>query len=454
MLWNGISGISDPIPIRQFNGLFVPDDDGYELNESLFVELENFSPSHFPALSVRDGYSVIGEFGGKVLGFGAWKNQELHAVFGDGTWRKWNGEEWVQLAFGLDTSANWTFTNFKGNLSDINLIGCNGVDPVKRYDGSAIHNLANAPEGAKYITTHSNRVYCAVDNYIRFSALNKPEDWTTANDAGEIQVNTTDGETISGLGAGIGHLTVFKPSSLFELYGKGPQSYSLEQIATDLGAINNKSIVSYDESVIFLSRYGLYSYGGGIRPRKEWSLPVQNLFKNLTPSDLHCAGYDGKYLYINLADRLIQFNPISNSWYSWENLNITHLTHVNGVLYAGDSTGRVLRMGGDTDNGAQINARAITKPFTSDSMARRQQWFKLWLVASLSEGSTIKVSVKKNDWIEVKTIQATKPMEYQELLIPLNTVADAHSVQIKIETVGKVTINEITRQLRHMPMRR
>src|SRR5690606_34258278 len=247
MLWNGISGISDPIPIRQFNGLFIPDDDGYELNESLFVELENFSPSHFPALSVRDGYSVIGQFGGKVLGFGAWKNQELQAVFGDGTWRKWNGTEWIQLAFGLDTSANWSFTNFKGNLSEINLIGSNGVDPVKRYDGTAIHDLANAPAGAKYITTHSNRVYCAVDNYIRFSALNKPEDWTTANDAGEIQVNTTDGESISGLGAGIGHLTVFKPSSLFELYGKGPQSYSLEQIATDLGAINNKSIVSYDE---------------------------------------------------------------------------------------------------------------------------------------------------------------------------------------------------------------
>src|SRR5690606_24975425 len=111
MLWNGISGISDPIPIRQFNGLFIPDDDGYGLSDNFFTHAINFSPDKFPSISTRKGFKTIGKFGTAVLGMGIWKDTELHAIFNDGTWRRFNGTTWDQLASGLSNTARCDFTN-------------------------------------------------------------------------------------------------------------------------------------------------------------------------------------------------------------------------------------------------------------------------------------------------------------------------------------------------------
>lgn len=78
--WNAIRGLSDPIPIRAFQGVY-----------------------------------------------------------------KLNNGTWTTVLSGLDTSAEWSFCNFQGNLSGINLIGANGVDPIKRYDGNTAQNLSGAP---------------------------------------------------------------------------------------------------------------------------------------------------------------------------------------------------------------------------------------------------------------------------------------------------------------------
>lgn len=461
--WGNIHGVGDPIPIRSFNGLYVADDEGFNLSDNLFTELINFSPDNFPAISTRQGYTVIGMFGSKVLGFGSWKDTELHAVFNDGTWRKWTGSAWVQLASGLSTTAEWSFCNFKGSLSEINLIGSNGVDPIKRYDGTTVQDLAGAPAKGNYITTHSNRLYCAVDNFVRFSALNKPTDWITVNDAGEQPVNTTDGETINGLNAGNGHLTVFKPSSIFELYGKGPQSYSMDLITSDIGATGNKAIDAYDETLPFLSRDGIYRYSGGIRPRKEWSIAVHKMIVDMEKDKLdRCVvANDGQNMYFAIpsnGQKVLQYSVLNNAWYTWDGIEVVQMIRVGENLYFGDTSGRVLKIGGNTDNGAQIVSTAITKPFTAGSMAAKTHWFKIWVVASISSGSTLELYISKHaakdEWIHAKTLTANSDIQFQELLVPTNTVADANAVRIKIVARGKVTVHEITRQLRTMPMRR
>lgn len=465
--WNAIRGVGDPIPIRNFGGVYKPEDEGFNLSDDLFTESINFGPGKYPAITTRSGYSVIGTFGTRVLGLGAWKDTELHAVFNDGTWRKWDGTTWTQLTSGLNTSADWSFTNFKGNLSVINLIGTNGVDPAKRYDGTTVQNLANAPAGAKYMTTHSNRLYCAVDNFVRFSALNEADDWTTVDDAGEVPVNTRDGETINGLNEGNGHLTVFKPSSMFELYGKGPQSYSMDNIATDIGATGDKGIIVYDESLPFLSRDGIYRYSGGVRPKKDFSMPVQQYMMGINKTQLSkcVAGNDGEYLYFGIPygasannNRILQFDPLHGTWWTWDGIAVTQMVRVGDKMYFGDESGRVMLLSGTTDNGAQITAQAVTKPFTAGVIARKQHWFKLWIVASITSGSTLSVYISKyasgEDWILAKSFTSDTDIQYQEVLVPLNTVADANAVRLKLVAAGTVTIHEISRQLRELPMRR
>lgn len=465
--WSQIRGITDPIPIRQFGGVYKPDDEGFSLPDNLFTELINFGPANFPAITTRPGYSVAGTFGTSVLGLGAWKDQELHAVFNDGTWRKYDGTLWTTLATGLNTSAEWTFTNFRGNLAAINLIGSNGVDPIKRYDGSTVQNLANAPANGNYITTQANRLYCAVENSVRFSALSEADDWTTVDDAGELPVNTADGETINGLNAGNGHVTVFKPSSTFELYGKGPQSYAMDEIATDIGATGNKAVVVYDESLPFIGRDGIYRYSGGVRPRREWSVPVQQFVNATNKAQLSkcVAGNDGECLYFGIPldaavqnSRILQYDPIHQTWYTWDGIAVTQMQRIGDKMYFGDASGRVLLLGGITDAGTAITATAITKPITAGSIARKQHWFKLWVVASLAAGSSLQVSISGKasgeDWTALTPVTSASDIQYKEILIPTNSIANANAVRIKLVATGQVTIHEITRQLRELPMRR
>lgn len=463
--WQPLRGIQDPISIRQFGGVYKPDDPGFNLSDSLFTELVNFCPDAYPGLTTRPGYTVIGSFTGPVLGLGAWKDNELHMVGGDGVWRKWDGTTWTSLATGLSTSADWSFCNFKGNLTDINLIGANGVDSMKRYDGSTVQNVANAPAGANYVDTQYNRLYCAVGFIVKYGALRKVDDWTTVNDAGEIVHETPDGELINGLRAGSGNVTLFKPSSTAELYGTGPASYKIDMIAADIGIASNKAVTSQDAILPFVSRNGVYRYGGALRPSKDFSQAVSNFVRDINKAQLaKCvSGSDGRYMYFAIpygsssdVNLILQYDAMHGAWYTWQDIAATQMIKVGDYLYVGDVSGRVLRLGGDTDAGATINSLAITKPFTAGSIARRSQWFKLWVVATIPSGSTISVYVCPHetgeDWSLAKTITADIYMRNQKILIQTSRIARAEAVRIKIVGSGPVTIHEISYQTRQLPM--
>ena len=99
-LWPTINK-KTPIIQKEFRG--VNRLDAFSILDSFASETKNLTSSNFPALTVRPGYTMLMQpYGNKVLGLGVWKDIELHAVFNDGTWRKWNGTEWVELYTGLD----------------------------------------------------------------------------------------------------------------------------------------------------------------------------------------------------------------------------------------------------------------------------------------------------------------------------------------------------------------
>jgi hypothetical protein len=464
--WRPMRGMGDPIPIRQFNGVFKPDDEGFNLDESYFTELENLCADNYPAMSTRPGYSVLGTYGTRVLGMGAWKGTELHVVFNDGTWRKYVSGVWTTLASGLSTTAEWSFCNFKGNLADINLIGSNGVDAIKRYDGSTVQNLLNAPATGNYIVQHSNRLYCAVGNLIKFCALSKPTDWTTVDDSGTITHETDDGKTINGLKASSGHVTTGKRSSVYELYGKGPSSYTLEPAGTDIGITNNKAMTLHDDRIPFIGQDAIYQYSGGIRPQKDFSTNVQAFIRDMNADQLDkcSAGSDGEHIYFAIPcdaatdnDTIFQYHPVKRTWYLWKDIAPTHFLRIGQDLYIGDISGRVLKVTGSTDNGTAIAWKAVTKPFISNTSSRKMHWFKLWATMDLPSGSTMSMYVSDkstgDDWTLVKTLSADLELQPQKVTIPTNTIANANVVRVKLEGTGPVTIYEITRQLREKPMR-
>jgi len=465
--WQLLPDVLKPIPLREFKG--VSKLNAFSIKETYLTQVKNLTASKYPALKVRPGFSLLGSsLGAKVTGLSTWKDTELHAIAG-GEWKKWDGSSWsTTLASSLSTSALCSFCNFKGNLSDINLIMANGADAVKRYDGNTVQDLTDAPAGANYIDQHDNRLYAAVGNIVYFSALRKADDWTTAEDAGQIAVEVPSGESISGLKAGPQHIVCFTPHTTHELYGTGPLNYRMQQISGKKGCVANNTCLMVGGVLYWLSHQGVERYTGGVAPKNDFSLPVWYYIEGINKEKRHlsCAGTDGRRYYLAIPygsatepNVILEYDPNFGTWYVWEYSNdITAFACMQEEMYFGDDAGQVVKVGGTDDNGNAIEWEAVTKPFGAGSLVQPKQWYKLWIVADMPTGSTCNVYLTKtaegdSDWTLVKSIDAASDIQSTRIIIPVETVANANWVRVKFAGTGPATIYEMTRQERLMPFR-
>lgn len=451
-----IEGMMQPIPIREFRGLNTYDP--YSIEDSYFTELQNMSTDDYPALSTRPGYTVIGANGTRVLGMGVWRGRELHVVFSDGTWRRWNGSAWTTLASGLNTSAEWSFTNFDGNLDGVNLIGCNGVDTMRRYNGSSVSVLSGAPSNGKYITTYQNRLWCAVGNELWSSALDQPQNWNTfagnQQDSYRKTIESSHGEDINMLSGSLYRLTIGMPSSIHLLMGGQPSDFNSRVVTDDEGVASNNAVTAREGSLSFMHKSGIYEYSAAALPDKGFSELIRTFYANV--SSTSAAGSDGSHLLFSTqGGETLVYDPRIGAWSRWMLPTPTCYAAVGQDLYIGTATGQVLKKIGLTDNGQQIAFKAVTKPFTNVSIAQRQRWLKMWIVAEVGVGSTLNISLSSEasgeSWELVNTITAASTVQ-QRIIIPVRKFALENTVRIKLEGTGWIRLHEITRQVRQLPL--
>ena len=449
-----VPGVLAPIPIREFRG--VNTFDPLSIADNFFMDMENMISDDYPAISVRPGYSVLGTFSGPIRGMGVWKNQELH-VIANGEWWKYTGS-WTKLATGLDPNAEWSFTNFQGSFSDINLIASNGVDPIKKYNGSSVSNLSGAPSGGNFVTTYQNRVWCAVGKELHACALDNAEQWTKfdgfEDDSYVKDMESTAGEDINMLSGGLTKLTIGMKNSLHELYGGLPSDFNTRLVTEDTGVINYKSAVIQDGIMRFIHRTGVYEYAGGVIPDKSFSEIVKGYIDPVSDS---VAGTDGIKLYFKMQlNRILVYDPRFQTWNVWRGIDATHFINLGGFLYIGDENGRVLLLGQETDGGTPISWYVTTKPFTNQSISQKLRWYKIWLTMDFAAGTTITVSlsrtVDEEDWEEVFTYTAPGNIESKRIIIPVSKMANENYIRLKIEGTGWARIHEITRQQRELPL--
>lgn len=447
-----LSGIHSPVVKRVFQGVNTLDP--LTIGEDFATSTKNIDG--YPYLETRKGFAVLGSDYGKVIGMGVWKDQELHAIFSDGTWRKWEVNTWGQpLQFGLDVTKDWTFTNFLGKFTDMNLVASNGSQ-AKRYDGSAVHNLTS-PTNINYIETFSDRLFGAVGQTLHFSSWRDGNDWTTVNedqtDSGWVVVETSDGQDIVSVKPGIGHVTVFKRNSIHELYGYSPDSYEMRVVTLEIGAINNKSIINIGGTLYFMHDTGIYRYQGGTAPSESFSLPVAKYIENIDKgrTDEICASTDGRKLYFAIPDRMLVFDLLYEIWTVYEDTSPNVMTGWRNELYIGAD--RVYKTGLDSNG---VNYEWITKPFGAGSLAQKVRWYRMYIVADVPTGSTLHVHLSKtiegNDWTLAQTVNGADHIQQARIIIPVTTVADANWVRVKLSGMGYVKIHEFTRQYREMPL--
>ena len=131
------------------------------------------------------------------------------------------------------------------------------------YTHSALTNVA--PPTTNIFRTYRDRLFCVPVENRRQLVYSKPKEAQTGLEfAGEFVLNVNCEEELTALAAMDDYLFIFSPSEIFLLTGAGPNkagvgSFSpIRQIATDVGCLDQRSIVETHLGVFFQSHKGYY----------------------------------------------------------------------------------------------------------------------------------------------------------------------------------------------------
>ncbi|HEY9745588.1 MAG TPA: hypothetical protein V6C99_05170 [Oculatellaceae cyanobacterium] len=180
------------------------------------------------------------------------------------------------IANGLSEANAVSFVTFNGLL-----IACNGLNPPKKWDGeNPAANLDGWPPAIAGVSVgnpsiseiYSNRLVFAGDaqnpSMLFISEQENPQNFTpdgSVTSAGAIQVSPGDGEKITALKtlflplSNEEVLVVFKQRSTYILSGSNSETFALQKISGEFGAVSHQSVVQVGGEMMFLSNEGITS---------------------------------------------------------------------------------------------------------------------------------------------------------------------------------------------------
>ena len=162
----------------------------------------------------------------------------------------------------------WQWVTFGGLAIGVNG-ATSGTNPVKVNSASTAALLGGTPPFGKYIAVWNSRVWIAsasAFSRVHGSALGLPEDWTATGASGAItiDIDTNDGDPITGLFSTRDALYVFKRKSIHRLVAfadpnTDANNIRREVVTKDIGCVSAYSIQQIPNDVLFLSDQGVAS---------------------------------------------------------------------------------------------------------------------------------------------------------------------------------------------------
>lgn len=119
-----------------------------------------------------------------------------------------------------------------------------------------------------FIENHINRIWTLEGNTLRFSALDTSingehfNDFDTGDNAGAIIIPAGKGDTGTGLYSLNNALYIFQRRAIWRLYGNSPANFELRNVTNEVGMIDRRSLVEWNDILIFLSDNGVYFFDG------------------------------------------------------------------------------------------------------------------------------------------------------------------------------------------------
>lgn len=479
--YQDVGGNQEGVSIREFKGINLFDP--LSIDESFFTDIVNMDTANYPALTTRPGYTVdysvtSGVTSVGIQGMTTFRlpsgTEELHVIIEGNGWRVKNSGTWRPLPFQM-SGQNMSY-QFATALVDDNSVSVNQVclftqnGGGKTYfytQGQGTQQVAVLPDTARFITAYQNRLWCVVDNELWSSKLDQPLQWevvTTEGDSAAYrrQIETRNGERASMLNGNFTRLMIGSPNMVQELFGGVPSQFNVQPVTGDTGPVNMKGTVTLDGMLYYVNKRGIYQYAGGALPDKDFSEVIGTLIKNVQSSTTSntdglrtTAGTDGKKLFFFVDENMFVYDPRPGiqAWSKWSGIVPNHFQVFAGDFYIGDRQGRVLKMGGETDAGTDINWSFTTKAFTVAAVANKQRWYKLWISAELRGTMNVyaSTSISGNDFELISTYTANSEV-VQRFIIPVRKLARANYIRIKVTGTGYFKLHEITRNQRQLPL--
>lgn len=452
---------------REFRG--VNRLDPLTIDDRFSSDQENVTTEDYPVMKTRPGYSLVGTtLPARILGLSSWKNTELHAI-SNANWYRFTAGAWTSVGSGFSTSAQWSFANFQGGFTDVNLIGVNGIS-AQRWDGATLQALTGVPAGLNYIENYEDRLWGAVGSTLHFSEFRVGTNWTTTtgadSDPGFITVETTDGEVITGIRNGPRRLIIFKKDSMWNLFGNYAEAFTLKRVHDSIGAISNQSIATCNQDIYFVHYTGIYVYSGGTSATMDFSIPVLDYVQRINPAaaDKVCAGTDGKMVYFALPldtatepSHILEYNTDHGTWAVWRNYQGLSYALQQRTAYVGNADGTVREIGGSTsDNGTAISGYYTTKVFGGQSFAQKLRWKRAWTNAIVPTGSSLSAYLtsnpdRTNGFTLVQNIPNSTDLSAQRVIIPTTSAYNTNYIALKLSFTGPVTVKEIAWEQESLP---
>lgn len=384
-------------------------------------DMKNLSSDGFPFTKVRLPREVITTLTSpQALGS---TDNKLYYV--DGTNFKYDG-----VTKGTVTAGPKSFAELNGNIM---------ILPDKKYynyDTGTFGTIATIPD-IDYIAVWNNRAWGIKGTNVYASKLGVFNAWTTFDglDSDSYATDVADRGDFTGIENYQGHLVFHKNDMMYEVYGSKPSNFNIVE-SDKVGAVNNKSIITVNNTLYYLSNNGVYAYGGG------YSDPISLNINTKYVSAV--SGTDKRKLYMNVYDGskyvLYVLDTIKNLWHKEDEIHVIDFARIDNTVYALVSTGEILKFNSETST-EKVAWELITQE-NDLAMFEKKNITKINIKVKLGLGSEMSVFVKQDSDVFNVVSSHIGDGGYKTISIPVKP-GRLDMFQIKISGKGPAEIQHI-----------
>jgi hypothetical protein len=339
-----------------------------------------------------------------------------------GTWTTVSGVTFT-------ASQETTFTQARSKLFIFN-----GTDGGAWWDGTTLSRPGTIPSAkfsifyqgvhvAAGTSTNTSRLYLSQpDDATKFTrAAGTLSDSTgvpgatvfSGTTANFIDVQTADGDKITGLAKFKDMLVVFKERAIYSMTLDSSGNPVITPLINYLGAVSHRSIDNVDNDVFYLSRLGWFVLGYeanylNVVRTNELSARVHPDVETINPANLAkvCSIYSPYRFFSSYPSGGSTTNnktiTYDKRFQAWSKLDIVHAnaftvfvdsTNTQHLLFASDDEAKVYELDSNySDNGSAISAYWVSKAFDAGQPDLYKRWIDLTLLFRQISG-TISITV-------------------------------------------------------------